>query len=236
MFGIRGLALGFFLLPLIPASLVNLFAANGDQLVGTALGLVFGGFALARLQRARAGDSKRAAIFTGLAAGLAVGLGAKAGPIAGVLMGAGAWWGARLAYADLPEAAAPEPPPPPRPRDSLTEASDRLAAIIARAPRLGAPGLLPAANALRQLVEELIPHPERPEEARRYAIVMTDGIERIAERLERGAQATTTLPGLLDEMHRGALNMQNRLRQQETLALDVQVKVLADRLKQEGLA
>lgn len=233
MFGIRGLALAFFLSPLIPAAFINLFSGRASQLVGTLLGLGLGGLAIHHINRARQGDAKRAAVLVGVAAGLATGLGANAGPIAGVLLGLGAWWGARLAYGGMAETAPPAAPPPPRPRDALTEASDRLAALIARSP---APLLLPAASALRELVEDLIPHPERPEEARRYAVVMTDGLERIALRLERGAETTDTLPALLDEMHRGALSMQNRLRERETVALDVQVKVLSDRLKQEGLA
>jgi MFS family permease len=233
MFGLRGLALAFFLSPLIPAAFINLFSGRSTQLVGTLLGLGLGALAIRTLNRARRGDARRAAVLVGVATGLATGLGANAGPIAGVLLGFGAFWGARLAYGGIREAAPPAPPPPPRPRDALTDASDRLAALIARSP---APMLLPAAHALRELVEDLIPHPERPEEARRYAVVMTDGLERIALRLERGAEATDTLPALLDDMHRGALSMQNRLRERETIALDVQVKVLSDRLKQEGLA
>ena len=123
--------------------------------------------------------------------------------------------------------------PPPDPLDA---AASRIAALARSAPRLPVPKVAEAAEALGALTVELRARPNRPEEARRFLLVMLDGLERIAARLAAGAEPPETLPALLDDMIEGAGDMRRRLREAETMALDVQVKVLSDRLRQEGLA
>jgi hypothetical protein len=44
------------------------------------------------------------------------------------------------------------------------------------------------------------------------------------------------LETLLEDMTRGSTSLRERLRAQESEALDIQIKVLSDRLRQEGFA
>ena len=233
--GWRGLSLVFFLLPLLPAAMVNLLSGQIRQLVGTLLGLGLGWLAFRLLRRGGRGRETAAVALVGVATGLAAGLAANLHPFGAVLLGGAAALGAKLAYAD------PKPSPPseaeaPAPVDPLDAAARRLAALGRSAPRLPVPKLAEATEALGALMVELRARPNRPEEARRFLLVMLDGLERIASRLSAGAEPPATLPALLDDMIQGAGDMRRRLTEAETMALDVQVKVLSDRLRQEGLA
>jgi hypothetical protein len=231
----RGLSLIFFLLPLVPAAVINLLSGQIRQLVGSLLGLGLGFLAFRMLREGGRKREKGAVALVGVATGLAAGLAANLNPVAAVVLGFGAAWGAKLAYTDPKPGVVIEgvaAPPP----DPLDAAAARIAALGRAAPRLPVPKVAEAAEALGALMVELRARPNRPEEARRFLLVMLDGLERIASRLSAGAEPPATLPALLDDMIQGAGDMRRRLTDAETIALDVQVKVLSDRLRQEGLA
>jgi hypothetical protein len=85
-------------------------------------------------------------------------------------------------------------------------------------------------------LDDLAEKPERIGEARRFLAVHLDGLDRIRERLEAGAEPPGTLPKLLEDLTSAADELRDRLRAEETAALDIQVKVLSERLRQEGYA
>lgn len=231
----RGFSLLVFLLPLLPAVLINLLTGQIRQLLGALLGLGLGGLAFRLLRRGNRQAEAAGAVLVGVATGLIGLLAANLHPVAAVILGLGAGWGARLAYLD-PRPASPIAAAPPSAPDVLDAAAARIAALGRSAPRLGVPRLAEAVAALGALAADLRQRPNRPEEAVRFLIVMLDGLERIAARLAAGAEPPPSLPALLEDMITGAADMRRRLREAETIALDVQVKVLSDRLRQEGLA
>jgi len=222
-------------LALLPAAFFNLFAMRQVPLLGCLLGIGLPFLAARIMQRGRRGDARRAALVMGLAAGLATGLGAGAGPIIGLIFAVGAWGGTRLLYAEIPEAAPPPPPAPP-PTGPLADARARLAAIKALAARGHEPRLLPVAQAISLVLDDLEARPEGIARARRFLAVHLDGLERIAARLEAGASAPPSLGALLHDLEAAARRLRDDLRAEETVALDIQVKVLADRLREEGFA
>lgn len=220
-------------LALVPAAIFNLFALRQTALIGCLLGIGLPFLAARIMQRGRRGDAKRAAVLMGVAAGLATGLGAGAGPIIGVLFALGAWGGTRLLYAEIPEAAPPAPPPPP-PSGPLADARIRLAGIEAIAARGNEPRLVPVAQAIGQVLDDLEARPEGIARARRFLVVHLDGLERIATRLEAGAATPPALGALLRDLEAAARRLRDDLRAEESAALDIQIKVLADRLREEG--
>lgn len=229
--------LPFTIVPFLPATLVNLFAAREIALLGCLIGMVLPIGATWLMRRGRAGDANLAALLMGGAAASVGTLGADAGPVAGLLLGAGAWGGTRLLYTGVTEAPAPPPPPepeplpPPRPLD---DARARLAAISFQARGAAAPGLLPVAAAIGRVLDEFERRPGRLEEARRFLAVNLDGLERIANRLAAGAEPPPGLDALLREMEAAATGLLSRLREEESAALAIQVKLLGDRLRREG--
>jgi hypothetical protein len=64
--------------------------------------------------------------------------------------------------------------------------------------------------------------------------VHLDGLDRIRERLEAGAEPPPGLPRLIEDLTSAAEDLRGRIRAEETAALDIQVKVLSERLRQEG--
>jgi hypothetical protein len=199
--------------------------------VAAGLGLGLPVLAVRRLRRGHEGDTNRAAILTAVATGLVAGLGADVGPVIATMLAGGAWLGTRLLYdGAVQEVAAPEPPAPPPPPGPLDEARGRLARIAAE------PRLVGVAGAMAGVLDDLGAHPERISEARRFLAVHLDGLDRIRERLEAGAEPPETLPKLLEDLTSAADDLRDRIRAEETAALDIQVKVLSDRLRQEGYA
>ncbi|WP_237217092.1 hypothetical protein, partial [Falsiroseomonas oryziterrae] len=91
-------------------------------------------------------------------------------------------------------------------------------------------------GAMARLLDVLAARRERLSEARRFLAVHLDGLDRIRERLEAGAEPPPGLPKLLEDLTGAADELRDRLRAEESAALDIQVKVLADRLRQEGYA
>jgi hypothetical protein len=211
---------------ILPAAFFNLFAMRQSALIGCLLGIGLPFIAARIMKRGRRGDAKRAAVLMGVAAGLATGLGAGAGLIIGVLFALGAWGGTRLLYAEIPEAAPPAPPPP--------DARIRLAGIETIAARGNEPRLIPVAQAIGQVLDDLEERPEGIARARRFLVVHLDGLERIASRLEAGATPPPALGALLRDLETAARRLRDDLRAEESAALDIQVKVLAERLREEG--
>lgn len=87
---------------------------------------------------------------------------------------------------------------------------------------------------MQAVVEDLAARPARLHDARRFLNVHLDGLSRIVDRLEAGAEPPETLPSLLTDLAASARKLRSELRSAESEALDIQVKVLAERLRQEG--
>ncbi|MBW6397449.1 hypothetical protein KPL78_06295 [Roseomonas sp. HJA6] len=226
--------LPFTVLPLLPATLVNLFAGREWALLGCVLGIALPMIATWLMRRGRAGDAQLAAGAMGAAAALVAFLAAEAGPVAALLLGAGAWGGTRLLYTGVTEVVPLPPPTAPLPPGPLDDARARLVLVIETARRVPEPRLVPVAVAIGAVLDEFERRPERLEEARRFLGVNLDGLERIAARLSAGAEVPPGLPTLLREMEASARDLRSRLREQESAALAVQVKVLGDKLRQAG--
>jgi hypothetical protein len=237
VFGWRVWLLPLFLWPLFLDIPVELLFGTGRGLVGALLGLGFAWFAAARMARGQPGDLERGALLMGVAGGLTAGLAAGIFAPVAVAMGVGAWAGTRLLTADLAAHAPPEPAPPPPPaNDALAGPRAQISRILAAAPGLPHAALLSeAAAAMQGVVDDLTLRPARSPEARRFLNVHVDGLARIVDRLEAGAQPPPGLPALLGDLAASARRLRAELREAESEALDIQVKVLSDRLRQEGL-
>lgn len=226
--GTRGLLLPVFTWPLFFDAMWEIGTGDVRGVVAAALGMGLTLLAVMALRRRRKGDTRRAAVLVAVATGLVAGLGAAMNPLLAVLLAGGAWAGTRLLYdGGLPEIAPPEPPPPPGPLD---EARTRLARIAAE------PRLVGVAGAMAGVLDDLGAHPDRITEARRFLAVHLDGLDRIRERLEAGAEPPPGLPKLIDDLTMAADDLREKIRAEQSAALDIQVKVLSDRLRQEGYA
>jgi len=226
--GTRGLLLPLLLWPLFFDAIWEIATGDFRALTGAALGAGFTLAGVRLLRRGRRGDTRRAAIMVAVATGMIAGLGAALPMPMPVLLAAGAWFGTRLLYdGAVAEVAPPPPPPPPGPLD---EARARLVRIAAE------PRLAPIAAAIGGVLDDLAARPERLAEARRFLTVNLDGLDRIRERLEAGAAPPEGLPRLLGDLAEAAEQLRRKLRDEETAALDIQVKVLSERLRQEGYA
>lgn len=240
VFGWRVWLLPLFFWPLLFDVVIELFRGNPAQLAGAALGLGLAWMAAARMARGQPGDLKTGAILFGVAAGLSAGLAAKVFAPFAVALGFGAYFGARLLTADLARhEPLPEPAPAPTPvpeNDPLAAPRAQLSRILGAAPSLPhATLLIEAAGAMQGVIDDLTLRPARVPEARRFLNVQVDGLARIVERLQAGAEPPETLPPLLNDLTTAARRLRAELREAESQALDIQVKVLSDRLKQEGL-
>ncbi len=231
---LRGAMLVLVALPLLPALLVNLIGGEQRMLLGILLGLLALGLGVRRLRRGRLG---KAAVLVGVGTGLIAGMSAGIAPLGAIVFGAMAWFGTRLLYEDAepaveePEIVPPAAPPPGPAPDLLEVPRARLAALQGADLRLR-----PAVTALGALLAELSQRPGAMVEARRFLNLQLDGLERIDGRLRAGAEPPASLADLVEEMARGSYQMRDRLRAAETEALEIQVKVLAERLRQEGYA
>lgn len=230
----RGFGLPFFASPLIPAALLG--ALGGDEwiVLGSTLGFGLTVLAARVLRRGRKGDADKAAWIMAAATGLAAYFAADLGTIFPFVLGAGAFFGTRMSFQALPETAPPPPPAAPAPPDPLEQARARLLRIEGAATRLNEPRLMGVAQAMEGVLDDLAERPERLPQARRFLAVHLDGLERITERLEGGAAPPERLPVLLEDLSRTAGELRGRLRREETKALDIQVKVMSDRLREEG--
>lgn len=226
--GTRGLLLPLFTWPLFFDAIWEIATSDVGGVAAAVLGMALTLLAVVVLRRGRKGDTQRAALLTGLATALVAWFGAAMNPLLAVLLGVGGWFGTRLLYdGAVQEVEPPAPPPPPGPLD---EARARLTRIAAQ------PGLVGVAGAMAGVLDDLSARPERIGEARRFLAVHLDGLDRIRERLEAGAEPPPGLPLLLEDLTKAADELRDKLRAQETAALDIQVKVLSERLRQEGYA
>ncbi|WP_424813638.1 hypothetical protein [Roseococcus sp. YIM B11640] len=236
VFGWRVWMLPLFLWPLVLDIPIEIVLGHPRHLLGACLGLGLAWLAAARMARGTEGDVRRGAILMGAAAGLTAGLAAGLPAPIAVALGFGAWFGTRLLTDDLGEIApepVPEPEQPARP-DPLDGPRAQLAHIASSAPGLPHTALLlEAAGAMQGVVEDLELRPARLHEARRFLAVHLDGLTRIVDRLGAGAEPPESLPGLLTDLTASARKLRAELRNAESEALDIQVKVLAERLRQE---
>lgn len=234
-FGWRVWFLPVFLWPLGLDLLIEVFRSNPRGLVGAALGLGLAVLAARRLASGRHGSKRAGAVLMGVSAGLTALLAAKLTPIAALVLAGGAWLGTRLLTDDLPEAP-PAPAPPPRPaEDALAAIRAQVARSLRAAPALPeASRIAGAAGALEAVLADLDRRPARIPEARRSLAMQAEGLARIVERLEAGAKPPQSLPMLLDDMRAATERLRDDLSAAESEALDIQVKVLAERLRQEG--
>jgi hypothetical protein len=230
----RGIGLPFFASPLIPAALFGALGGDENTVAGSALGFGLSVVAARVLRRGRKGDADRAAWIMAAGTGLAAWLAAGLGVIFPFVLAAGAFFGTRMSFEALPETAPPSPPAPPTPPSPIEQARERLARIEGAATRLNEPRVMGVARAMEGVLDDLAERPERLLQARRFLSVHLDGLERITERLEGGAAPPERLPALLEDLSRTAEQLRERLRREETEALDIQVKVMSDRLREEG--
>ncbi len=234
---LRGWLLPVFAWPLLWDVMVEILRGNPQGLVAALLGLGLPVVAVRVLRRGRRGDTHRAAMIMAVATGLVSLLGGGQSVPMALLVGAGAWLGTRLLYDGAVQEAEPPRPPAEAPPPGLLEAArERLARIRAQASGLPEPRIEGVARAMSGVLDDLATRPARLPEARRFLTVHLDGLERITERLAAGAAPPPGLPSLLDDLTSAAEDLRNRLRAHETEALEIQVKVLADRLRQEGYA
>ncbi len=224
----RGLLLPLFTWPLLWDAASEVVRGRPLALAAALAGMLLPMAGTWLLRRARRGDTNLAALVTALGTGLVALFGAEMSVPMALLLGAGTWLGTRLLYdGSVVEIAPPAPPPPPGPLD---EARTRLARI-AKEPRL-----VGVAGAMAGVLDDLTERPDRISDARRFLIVHLDGLDRIRERLEAGAEPPPGLPDLLQDLSSAAEELRERIRAEETAALDIQVKVLSERLRQEGFA
>lgn len=228
--GARGLLLPLLAWPLLLDLVVEVVKGNSRGVAAAALGLGLPILALRKLRRGRVGDVAGAAILMAVATGLVAGLGAKLPPLIAVMLAFGAWFGTRLLYDGAVQEV--EPPAPPAPPGLLADAESRLS----RLQSLGDSRLSPVLASMAAVLEDLSARPERLPLARRFLTVHLDGLERIADRLAAGAAPPPGLDPLLHDLQGAAEGLIARLRAEESAALDIQVKVLAERLRQEGYA
>jgi hypothetical protein len=188
----------------------------------------------------------------GVAAGLAALIAAKLGWPGALVMAFLAWGGTRLlldgvggaedaaAAAEEAEAEAARTLAARAADDTapalLRDAEARLARIDAAGKRLRDSRLLAASQAMRAVVADLLARPERLPAARRFLTVQLEGLERVAAGLAAGATPPPGLPVLLDDMRRAAEALRADLRKAVDEELDIQVRVLSARLREEGYA
>ena len=240
--GLRGLLLPLLAAPLWLDLVIEAFRGRPTRMVGDVLGIALVWLAVAVLRRGGAGDTDRASVLVGVAAGLAAGLAANIGWLPALMAGFGAYAGMRLFYdGSFVEAPAPPepvveaPPVPPTPESIVIgEAEARLTRLRATAARVAEPRLTRVADAMAGVLDDLRARPDRLPLARRFLVVHLDGVDRIAERMVSGAEAPQSLGPLLIELERTAGELRSHLRAEENAALEVQVKVLSDRLREEG--
>lgn len=229
----RGLLLPVFTWPLLPDVIVEVIRGKPMGLAAALVGLLLPILAMRKLRRGRKGDTRRAAVLVAVATGIVAGLGAKMPMPIPILLAGMAWLGTRLLYDGAVQEVAPAPEPaPPMPPGPLEEAELRLARIAARRDARFDPVLAE----MRILLTDLAARPERLPLARRFLAVHLDGLERIVDRLRAGAEPPPGMTQLLADLETAARELGSKLRAEESAALDIQVKVLSERLRQEGYA
>ncbi len=236
-------------LPLLPAALFALVSGQGAALGGLVGAAAIAWAAGRVLARGGRRSARRAAVLMGVAAGLAALIAAKLGWPGALVMAFLAWAGTRLlldgvgAAEDAAEEAEAEAARTLAARaadDSvpalLRDAEARLARIDTAGRSLRDSRLLAASQAMHAVVADLVARPERLPAARRFLTVQLEGLERVAAGLAAGATPPPGLPLLLDDMRRAADALRVDMRRAVDEELDIQVRVLSARLREEGYA
>lgn len=228
--------LWFVPLPLLLDGLAGLAQGDGEVLIGSG-----GGYALMAMAGwlAMSDRPRQAAITvaagTGLAAWLSAGHPPLTAGILAIMAGAGGWmlWGeGRRLVPEKP----PAPPPPPDPL--IVQSRAYLAHVEQAATRLDwglASRFRAIATEARGILAEAERDPADLVRARRFLVVHIAGLAKIADRVAEGAAPPNLIP-LLDDMRSAATELRTRLHAADHEAAEIQVEVLARRLKEEGLA
>lgn len=221
--------------PLLVNALASLAAGRGAGVVGGAGGYALlawaGGLAIAERPRG-------AALAAGAGTGLAAWLAAEHPPFTAALLALAAAAGGWLLWGEGPLVPARPPAPPPPPDPLIVESRARLARVRAAAARLD-PGLAARFRAVAAEAEGILAEAEADPadlgRARRFLVVHVEGLARVAELAAAGAAPANLVP-LLDQMKVAAATLRARLHEADREAAEIQVEVLARRLKEEGLA
>jgi 5-bromo-4-chloroindolyl phosphate hydrolysis protein len=129
----------------------------------------------------------------------------------------------------------------------VAEAREKLQRLSRARYRIqGAPELAQRLDGVRGWVEKILTRieedPRDLRRARKFLVVYLDGAGEVAEKYvayqAKGEAATFAprLQALLEEMERVAAEQHEKLLHNDTLDLDVQIEVLSERLKKEGVA
>lgn len=255
--GQRGWALFLLSAPLAVTAIIGLAAGNLTVLGGAAgaWAMIVAGTILARRGFAAEaagrepprGFRKRLAAMVGVGTGLAAGLAAGHNPVVAVLFGLGAAAGIRLLYG--PDAA---PPPALEPEKPLAGDAAVLAAARARIGRLEAAAravpqrdfaeaIARIAALARRIADEAEADPADLRRARRYLTLYLEGAETVANRYvetHRGQAAPAledNFRALLADLEAGFSAQLSQLRESDVRALDIDIAVLQQRLREEGM-
>jgi hypothetical protein len=255
--GQRGWGLFLLSAPLAATAVIGLAAGNLAVLGGAAgaWALIVTGTIWARRGFAAEAEGRvpprgfraRLAAMVGVGTGLAAGLAAGHNPIVAVLFGLGAAAGVRLLYG--PDQA---PPPALEPEKPLAGDAAVLAAARARIGRLEeaarvvpqrdfAEAIARIAALARRIADEAEADPSDLRRARRYLTLYLEGAETVANRYvetHRGQAAPAleeNFRTLLADLEAGFSAQLAQLRESDVRALDIDIAVLQQRLREEGM-
>jgi len=253
----RGWVLFLFSLPLLAASVVGLASGNLALLGGAAgpWALIVGGTILARRGFAAEAAGQipprrfRAwlAALVGAGTGLAALLAAGHNPAIAALFGLGAAAGVRLLYGGDPRPATLPEAERPLSGDAavLASARDRIARLEAAAAAVPqrdfAEAIARIASLARRIAAEAEADPADLRRARRYLTVYLEGAETVANRYvetHRGEAAPVLeekFRGLLADLEAGFARQLAQLKETDARALDIDIAVLQQRLREEGM-
>ena len=169
--------------------------------------------------------------------------------VTSLIFGAGGLIGAVLAYGSelLPSRSERRSADEADAAQVLAEARAKMQRLSrARYQIQGAPELAQRIDGVRGWIEKILKRieedPRDLRRARKFLVVYLDGAGEVAERYvayQQKGEAATFAPRftqLLEEMERVSAEQYEKLLQNDTLDLDVQIQVLSDRLKKEGVA
>lgn len=256
--GQRGWLLFLLSLPLLATAVIGLAAGDLGLLggAGGAWALIIAGAIGARRGFAAEAEGRAPprrfrrdlAALVGAGTGLAAHFAAGHNPAIAVLFGIGAAAGVRLLYG--PDPVPPAPPEAAKPLEGdaavIAEARARIAALEAAAAavpqREFAEAIARIAALARRIVAEAEQDPEDLRRSRRFLAVYLKGAVTVADRYvetHRGLDAPAleeNFRTLLADLERGFGQQLAQLKESDVRALDVDIAVLQQRLREEGMA
>lgn len=255
--GQRGWLLFFLSLPLAVTAVIGLGAGNLALLggAGGAWALIVAGTILARRGFAAEAEGRtppprfrsQLAVAVGIGTGLAAALAAGHNPAFAALFGLGAAAGVRLLYGPDPRPALPAEAAKPLAGDAavLAAARDRIARLEAAAAAVPQKEFAEAigriASLARRVLAEAEQDPADLRQARRYLTVYLEGAETVANRYvetHRGLAAPSleeNFRALLADLEAGFTQQLAQLKERDARALDIDIAVLQQRLREEGM-